>query len=86
MAKPIRSPHPSAWRPRARGGAGNPDARTEAALRDGERRSPSIPENAVEGVSHASPGGRSLDANPALARLRGYERQPREQNLLQAPA
>jgi diguanylate cyclase (GGDEF)-like protein/PAS domain S-box-containing protein len=43
------------------------------ALREAERRYHSLFENAVEGIFRTTPDGRYLDANPALARIYGYE-------------
>jgi PAS domain S-box-containing protein len=45
----------------------------EKALRHAEDRYRSIFENAVEGIFQASPDGRIISANPALARMLGYE-------------
>jgi diguanylate cyclase (GGDEF)-like protein/PAS domain S-box-containing protein len=45
----------------------------ELALRDAEARYRSIFENAIEGIFQTTPEGRYLSANPALARLYGYE-------------
>jgi diguanylate cyclase (GGDEF)-like protein/PAS domain S-box-containing protein len=45
----------------------------ENALRDAEARYRSIFENAIEGIFQTSPEGRYLSANPALARIYGYE-------------
>jgi diguanylate cyclase (GGDEF)-like protein/PAS domain S-box-containing protein len=45
----------------------------EIALRDAEARYRSIFENAIEGIFQTTPEGRYLAANPALARLYGYE-------------
>ena len=45
----------------------------EMALRDAEARYRSIFENAIEGIFQTTPEGRYLAANPALARLYGYE-------------
>src|SRR4029079_6143380 len=45
----------------------------ENALRDAEARSRSIFGNAIEGIFQTSPEGRYLSANPALARIYGYE-------------
>jgi PAS domain S-box-containing protein len=46
--------------------------RAEAALRQAEERYRSIFENATEGIFQATPGGRFLAVNPALARMLGY--------------
>ena len=45
----------------------------EKALRDAELRYRSIFENALEGIFQTTPDGKYLSANPALARLYGYE-------------
>ena len=45
----------------------------EMALRDAEARYRSIFENAIEGIFQTTPEGRYLAANPALARIYGYE-------------
>lgn len=45
----------------------------EDTLRIAEERYHSIVENAVEGIYQATPSGRLLSANPALAKLYGYE-------------
>lgn len=45
----------------------------EQALRDAELRYRSIFENAIEGIFQTTPEGRYLAANPALARIYGYE-------------
>ncbi len=45
----------------------------EAALRQAEEKYRSIFENAVEGIFQTTPDGRYLSANPALARMYGYE-------------
>ena len=47
--------------------------RAEEALRLAEEKYRSIFENAVEGIFQTTPDGRYLSANPALARLYGYE-------------
>ena len=46
---------------------------TEVALRQAERNYRSIFENAVEGIFQTSPAGQYLSANPALARIYGYD-------------
>ena len=46
---------------------------TEAALRQAEVKYRSIFENAVEGIFQTTPDGYYLSANPALARIYGYE-------------
>lgn len=43
------------------------------ALRKAERKYRTIFENAVEGIYQSSPSGRFLSANPALARIMGYQ-------------
>jgi diguanylate cyclase (GGDEF)-like protein/PAS domain S-box-containing protein len=45
----------------------------EQALRDAEARYRSIFENAIEGIFQTTPEGKYLSANPALARLYGYD-------------
>ncbi len=47
---------------------------TEKALRESEEKYRSIFENAVEGIFQSTPDGRFLSANPALARMYGFER------------
>jgi diguanylate cyclase (GGDEF)-like protein/PAS domain S-box-containing protein len=49
--------------------------RTEAelALREAERRYRSLFDNAIEGIFRTTPDGQYLDANPALARIYGFE-------------
>ncbi|NQE36831.1 response regulator [Microcoleus asticus] len=47
--------------------------RAEEALRKAETKYRSIFENAVEGIFQTTPNGRYLSANPALARIYGYE-------------
>ena len=47
--------------------------RTFQALRDAERRYHSLFENAIEGIFRTTPDGQYLDANPALARIYGYD-------------
>jgi len=46
--------------------------RTEEALRQAEEKYRSIFENAVEGIFQSLPNGRYISANPALARIYGY--------------
>lgn len=46
---------------------------TEEALRIAQQKYHSIVENAVEGIFQATPSGQYLSANPALARIYGYE-------------
>ena len=47
--------------------------RSEEALREAERRYRSLFENAIEGIFRTTPNGRYIDANPALARIYGYD-------------
>lgn len=47
--------------------------RSEAALRQAEDKYRSIYEHTVEGIFQTTPDGRYLSANPALARIYGYE-------------
>ena len=47
--------------------------RTQEALRESEERYRSIYENAIEGMYQASPEGRYISVNPALARMHGFE-------------
>lgn len=47
--------------------------RAEEALRQAEAKYRNIFENAVEGIFQTTPDGRYLSANPALARIYGYE-------------
>ena len=42
-------------------------------LRESERKSRSIFENAVEGIFQTTPDGRYLNVNPAYARMFGFE-------------
>jgi adenylate cyclase len=46
---------------------------TEEALRIAEEKYHSIVDNAVEGIFQATPSGQYLSANPALARIYGYD-------------
>ena len=46
---------------------------TYRALRSAERRYRSLFDNAIEGIFRTTPDGRYLDANPALARIYGFE-------------
>jgi diguanylate cyclase (GGDEF)-like protein/PAS domain S-box-containing protein len=48
-------------------------AATWRALRDAERRYRSLFDNAIEGIFRTSVDGRYLDANPALARIYGFD-------------
>jgi diguanylate cyclase (GGDEF)-like protein/PAS domain S-box-containing protein len=43
------------------------------ALREAERRYHSLFDNAIEGIFRTTPDGRYLDANPALARIYGFD-------------
>jgi diguanylate cyclase (GGDEF)-like protein/PAS domain S-box-containing protein len=45
----------------------------ESAVREAERKYRSIFENATEGIFQSTEDGRYLDANPALARIYGYD-------------
>jgi diguanylate cyclase (GGDEF)-like protein/PAS domain S-box-containing protein len=45
----------------------------DLALREAERRYHSLFENAIEGIFRTSPDGHYLDANPALARIYGFD-------------
>ncbi len=47
--------------------------RAEAGIKEAENKYRSIFENAIEGIFQASPDGRFLSANPALARILGYD-------------
>ncbi|MBE9223862.1 response regulator [Phormidium sp. LEGE 05292] len=47
--------------------------RAEEALRLAEQRYHSIVENAVDGIFQTTPSGRYLSANPALAKIYGYD-------------
>jgi adenylate cyclase len=47
--------------------------RTEAALKEAEEKYRSIFENAIEGIFQSIPEGRFISANPALARMFGYD-------------
>jgi PAS domain S-box-containing protein len=47
--------------------------RVEIALKEAETKYRSIFENAVEGIFQTTPDGRYLSANPALARIYGYD-------------
>ncbi|MGA9378632.1 MAG: adenylate/guanylate cyclase domain-containing protein [Phormidium sp.] len=47
--------------------------RVEEALRLAEQRYHSIVENAVDGIFQSTPSGRYLSANPALAKIYGYD-------------
>ncbi len=73
MSKPIRASR----RPRRNVAAPKRKRdeipRSDETRRDAERRYRSFFENAVEGLYQTTPGGRFLDANPALARICGYD-------------
>ena len=45
----------------------------EAALKESEEKYRNIFENAVEGIFQTMPGGRYISANPALAKMLGYD-------------
>ena len=45
----------------------------EEALRQAEEKYRNIYENAIEGIFQTSPEGRFISANPALARILGYD-------------
>jgi PAS domain S-box-containing protein len=47
--------------------------RTQAALKQTEEKYRGIFENAVEGIFQSSPDGRFISANPAMARIFGYD-------------
>lgn len=47
--------------------------RAEAAAREAEQRFRSIFENAIDGIFQSTPDGHYLGANPALARIYGYD-------------
>jgi diguanylate cyclase (GGDEF)-like protein/PAS domain S-box-containing protein len=47
--------------------------KAEQALREAERRYHSLFENAIEGIFRTAPDGHYLDANPALARIYGFD-------------
>lgn len=47
--------------------------RSLSALREAERRYYNLFENALEGIFRTTPGGQFLDANPALARIFGFD-------------
>ena len=52
---------------------GNARNRSEARIREAEQKYRDIFENAVEGIFQTSPDGGFIIANPALARMLGYE-------------
>ncbi|OPX98970.1 MAG: Sporulation kinase E [Syntrophorhabdus sp. PtaB.Bin006] len=47
--------------------------RTERALRESEKKYRNIFDNAIEGIFQTSPEGQFLSANPALARIHGFD-------------
>lgn len=47
--------------------------RTQAALKQAEEKYRGIFENAIEGIFQSSPDGRFISANPAMARMLGYD-------------
>ncbi len=47
--------------------------KTQAALKEAEEKYRGIFENAIEGIFQSSPDGRFISANPALARMFGYD-------------
>ena len=47
--------------------------RTQAALKQAEQKYREIFENAIEGIFQSSPDGRFIAANPAMARIFGYD-------------
>jgi PAS domain S-box-containing protein len=47
--------------------------RTQAALKQAEEKYRGIFENAIEGIFQSSPDGRFISANPAMARMFGYD-------------
>ena len=51
----------------------NEQKRTQAALKQAEEKYRGIFENAIEGIFQSSPDGRFLSANPAMARMFGYD-------------
>jgi PAS domain S-box-containing protein len=51
----------------------NEQRRTQAALKQAEEKYRGIFENAIEGIFQSSPDGRFLSANPAMARMFGYD-------------
>jgi len=53
--------------------AGSKAVKAEEALRQAEERYRNIYENAVEGIFRTTADGRLIDANPAFARMLGYE-------------
>ena len=51
-------------------------AQTLKALHEAEKKYRSIFENAVEGIFQSTPGGKFVEANPAMARILGYDSVP----------
>ena len=51
----------------------NEQKRTQAALNQAEEKYRGIFENAIEGIFQSSPDGRFISANPAMARMFGYD-------------
>ena len=51
----------------------NEQRRTQAALEQAEEKYRGIFENAIEGIFQSSPDGRFISANPAMARMFGYD-------------
>ena len=51
----------------------NEKKRTQAALNQAEEKYRGIFENAIEGIFQSSPDGRFISANPAMARMFGYD-------------
>ncbi len=51
----------------------NEQRRMQAALKQAEEKYRSIFENAIEGIFQSSPDGRFISANPAMARMFGYD-------------
>ena len=51
----------------------NEQKRTQAALKKAEEKYRGIFENAIEGIFQSSPDGRFISANPAMARIFGYD-------------
>lgn len=51
----------------------NEQRRTQAALKQAEEKYRGIFENAIEGIFQSSPDGRFIAANPAMARMFGYD-------------
>lgn len=51
----------------------NEQRRTQAALKQAEEKYRAIFENAIEGIFQSSPDGEFISANPAMARMFGYD-------------